>query len=125
MLAVLGKASSIANVDRVDLTIIDSEHALTSKKAATENGSTDITGGDEEEYEDGYAAEAELRGIEAKLIMKLVCKYGALISPTSAYVIVLTCNRSYEEALIASRDIRLPTCRGRSRLHPFVLQGLR
>lgn len=76
MLSVLGKASSVGNVERVDLTIVDPESSLRNNRRKSESS----TLRDEEEYEESEGE--EVRGIEAKLIMKLVCKHGTSISRT-------------------------------------------
>ncbi|ORX37984.1 Rad9-domain-containing protein [Kockovaella imperatae] len=78
VLAVLGKSGSMINVDRVDLKIVDPDQSLHVRKrqrsrstASRENGTQTQ---DDADYED--EEEAEAGAIEAKLIMKLVCKHG-------------------------------------------------
>lgn len=70
VLAVLGKASSVANVERLDLTIIDPEKSLGRKRKRDES---DVL--DDSEYNDDSEDELQ-EGIAAKLVMKLVCKHG-------------------------------------------------
>ncbi|WWD20083.1 hypothetical protein CI109_104557 [Kwoniella shandongensis] len=87
VLSVLGKTSQITTVNRVDLRIIDPSDDLRPTKrrkgASTsvtnpddtraERGSTQRRIGDEDDYESDDDARV---GIEAKLIMRLVCKHG-------------------------------------------------
>ncbi|KAK8849459.1 hypothetical protein IAR55_004792 [Kwoniella newhampshirensis] len=85
VLSVLGKTSQITTVNRVDLRIIDPSGDLrptkrrkgTSASASNANdlerGSTQRRIGDEDDYESSDDARV---GIEAKLIMRLVCKHG-------------------------------------------------
>ena len=73
-LSVLGKASPSSNVERVDLKIHDPDNSLRSKRkrnrAIHDGDTTGIEGSDDELS----------RGIEAYLVMKLVCKHGKLPS---------------------------------------------
>lgn len=66
VLAVLGKATSVANVERLDLTIVDPERSLRRKRKRESD-----TSDEEEEIEDELQ-----QGLAAKLVMKLVCKHG-------------------------------------------------
>lgn len=80
MLSVLGKASSSNNVERLDLKIIDNDQARRAKRGRPGqhvNGPRDT-----DEYE-GSDQERE-GGIEATLIMKLVCRHGEHTLPGPA-----------------------------------------
>jgi hypothetical protein len=74
-LSVLGKASPSSNVERVDLKIHDPDNSLRSKRKRNRAIHDEDTTGDE-------GSDDELsRGIEAYLVMKLVCKHGKLFPP--------------------------------------------
>jgi len=75
---VLGKASSIATVERLDLTIVDPDSALRKKSRKATSRSETETPREEDEYD--HSEDEAVGGIEAKLIMKLVCKHGELCS---------------------------------------------
>ncbi|EIW71745.1 hypothetical protein TREMEDRAFT_60659 [Tremella mesenterica DSM 1558] len=66
MLAGIGKPASLANVERLDLKIVDNDQVLY-KKAPRDPGA----GEEEDESDDDLA-----KSIEAVLVMKLVCDYG-------------------------------------------------
>jgi hypothetical protein len=71
-LSVLGKALPSSNVERVDLRIHDPDNSLRSKRKRDRIIHDGDTTGDE-------GSDDELsRGIEAYLVMKLVCKHGKL-----------------------------------------------
>jgi len=71
-LSVLGKASPSSNVERVDLKIHDPDNSLRSKRKRNRAINDGDTTGDE-------GSDDEIsRGIEAYLVMKLVCKHGKL-----------------------------------------------
>ena len=71
-LSVLGKALPSSNVERVDLKIHDPDNSLRSKRKRNRVIQDGDTTGDE-------GSDDELsRGIEAYLVMKLVCKHGKL-----------------------------------------------
>ena len=70
----LGKASSIATVERLDLTIVDPDSALRKKSRKATSRSETETPREEDEYD--HSEDEAVGGIEAKLIMKLVCKHG-------------------------------------------------
>jgi cell cycle checkpoint control protein RAD9A len=74
VLAVLGKASSIASVERLDLTIVDPDSSLRKRRKRDKSRSETATPRDEDDYE--HSEDEAVGGIEAKLIMKLVCKHG-------------------------------------------------
>lgn len=74
-LSVLGKALPSSNVERVDLKIHDPDNSLRSKRKRNRIIHDGDTTGDE-------GSDDELsRGIEAYLVMKLVCKHGKLVGP--------------------------------------------
>jgi len=79
VLAVLGKPSSIASVERLDLIIVDPDSSLRKRKRREKSRSETTTPRDEDDYE--HSEDEAVGGIEAKLIMKLVCKHGELASP--------------------------------------------
>ncbi|ORY34976.1 Rad9-domain-containing protein [Naematelia encephala] len=73
VLAVLGKASSVNNVDRIDLKIYDPDEQLHEKRRRRRSTKDhDGTGDEQEESEE----EQEEQGRGSILIMKLVCKHG-------------------------------------------------
>lgn len=107
-LSVLGKASPSSNVERVDLKIHDPDNSLRSKRKRNRAIHDGDTTGDE-------GSEDELsRGIEAYLVMKLVCKHGKLSCPfpsdeaddevsPSAIRYIWALPNSYEQTLIPIR----------------------
>jgi cell cycle checkpoint control protein RAD9A len=109
VLAVLGKASSVANVERLDLKIVDPEQSLVRKRK------------NREDTEQSEESDDESRTIEAKLIMKLVCKHGT--SKTGKVSWRSPCRRD-QEALVASRVVSVSPGRGRSRLDAVFLLSL-
>ena len=74
VLAVLGKTSSGNIVERLDLKIIDPDQSLRAKKRRLNK--QDTNGQDDADY--AGSDEDRERGIEAILIMKLVCRHGTL-----------------------------------------------
>ena len=67
----LGKATSAAMVERIDLKIIDNENAL--RKKRKRQRSETHTPREEDEYQQ---SDDDAGGIEAKLQIKLVCRHG-------------------------------------------------
>ena len=82
VLAVLGKPGATVNVDRLDLTIVDPEQSLsrTRRKTISTPSQANPSAEDDDEYEG--TEDVELGGIEAKLIIKLVCRHGRSYSPS-------------------------------------------
>jgi len=77
------------NVERLDLTIIDPEQSLRPKRNNRQSsGLTNQDEQDEADYQEIMGDDVN-SGIEAKLIMKLVCKHGKLegipLGPSIAY----------------------------------------
>lgn len=71
------------NVERIDLKIYDPDESLREKRRRSMRQETNGTGtgngtGEEEEEYEGSGEERE-GGLEAKLVMKLVCKHGAYL----------------------------------------------
>jgi hypothetical protein len=92
-LSVLGKASPSSNVERVDLKIHDPDNSLRSKRKRNRPIHDGDTTGDE-------GSDDELsRGIEAYLVMKLVCKHGKL---SSSYLRTKLMMRCYQASLATS-----------------------
>jgi hypothetical protein len=87
-LSVLGKASPSSNVERVDLKIHDPDNSLRSKRKRNRAMHDGDTTGDE-------GSDDELsRGIEAYLVMKLVCKHGKLSSSYLRTELMMRCNQA-------------------------------
>ena len=66
-----------SNVERLDMTIYDPHESLRSKRKST--GSSNGTS--REVHVDEDSEDEAVTGIEAKLIMKLVCRHGKLTCP--------------------------------------------
>ena len=80
VLAVLGKTGSTANVDRLDLKIVDPDASLTGRRKRKTSSTSQLANGSQSEDDAAYEDDPEASGIEAKLIIKLVCKHGMFIS---------------------------------------------
>lgn len=68
----------MATVERLDLTIVDPDSSLRKRRKREKSRSETTTPQDEDDYD--HSEDEAVGGIEAKLIMKLVCKHGGLRS---------------------------------------------
>lgn len=112
------------NVERLDLTIIDPEQSLRPKRNNRQSsGLTNQDEQDEADYQEIMGDDVN-SGIEAKLIMKLVCKHGKLACTSSWFEHSLWRLRSNEETLPTLSLIRVSPSRSRPKFHSFIVHSI-
>jgi cell cycle checkpoint control protein RAD9A len=80
----------MANVERVDLKIIDPDTLRPKKKKGRDSTTSESTGMGEDEYQ-ASDEERDVGGIESKLQIKLVCRHGTFrFSSSTVFLIMLT-----------------------------------
>lgn len=82
MIAVLGKSAQMSTVQRIDLRIIDPSDELKSRLRRRRRGGREANGEEQKVFVDDGPAypddDEAVGGIEAKLIMRLVCDHGVI-----------------------------------------------